>query len=34
MLGPAFAALILSTMDCRMVTFEGDSSYVIGLLEK
>ncbi len=34
MLGPAFAALVLSTMDCRVVTIEGDSSYVIGLLEK
>ncbi len=34
MLGPTFAALIASTFPGRLFRVEGDSAYVIGLLDK
>lgn len=34
MLGPTFAALIASTFPGRLFRIEGDSAYVIGLLDK
>lgn len=33
-MGPALAALVLSTLPGRRVWFEGDSKYVISLLNK